>query len=261
MGLPTHAQIPDLATWQAQIRAARKHDCDYVVDVVKGKPVTNSVFTSNVWGGWLTEGSGSYGYIDDATTYFNVPCTDGSYATQASEWVGVGGAFSSHPLVQAGVEEIVTYGNVAYKAFYEYVPQGGSGQGARALNWNVHCTDVMYVYTKTNGYTYIADNTQGLYSANTWGFASSDSAEWIVERLSVGSGCPGTLGCQPLSNYHAIGFGNSWFMDTSGYSHAPTDFPTDLYDLYSGSWLLESASNWTVTNGTGYYRMDWLHGS
>lgn len=295
-GLPTHADIPDTTDWTNQVTADTTRKCTEGINTVQGnveqngqawmasrphKPANALHATipadpyggtrySNRWAGWLADGGYLYPQVSKASANFNVPCTDhpavGQLGVMASQWVGVGGAYYSEPLIQAGVQEIgKTTFSLSYTAFWEYVPQGGGGSGAHTMTgWNIQCADHMYFYVTTSGRVYLADNTRNLYSGgiNTGGSATPDSAEWIAERISKSSGC--TSICLPLSNFHWIDWSSCYYTDTSGVNHSPTYPSYEQYvmtqDGSSTGTLLATQGNWTISGNLGSYRLNWVNG-
>jgi len=126
-------------------------------------------------------------YIE-ADAVFYVPCMD-QYSIPGSEasWVGLGG-YNNTNLVQAGTE-IDTYldysSGYTYSYYYAWTENTAASNSYTVYLFDVNCNDRMQVYVYDYNGTYIIDHNTGDYNYTSNGpAASTDTAEWIVERPS-----------------------------------------------------------------------------
>jgi hypothetical protein len=119
-----------------------------------------------------------------------VPCYSGTNNSQrALEWIGIGG-YSSSQLWQAGTETDHAEG---YRFWWEKVGAGGvpiQYQGPAVACGNYVDVEVDYNYSVLGkAYLWMQNYTNGQYWSHQESFVpSNNSAEWIVERTSCGSG-------------------------------------------------------------------------
>ncbi|MGH2485443.1 MAG: G1 family glutamic endopeptidase, partial [Ktedonobacterales bacterium] len=194
------------------------HECDHTDPVKDGKPVVNgkSYYNSDIWGGY---GSNcSCDHYSAAEGQFTVQNITYSYDTSDSVWVGIGGsACQCNALVQAGVAQVSSSYNNSFHAFYETVAANGYDANEHDL-FRVDTGDQMYFYVNDAGHDHLYDYTKSVYDTVDWGYSSTESAEWIVER---------NCGC-PLAHFNPItwryaqfeDFNNNWGrIDFFGYAH------------------------------------------
>lgn len=250
-GLPTLAQVGDLAKWQQIVTHDQTRGCDYTIPYLYGKPSqnTNGSSPNTLWGGFgAQECSGCYNFngtqgnytVEQVSTCF-AECKD-------SIWAGVGGA-NGNQLVQAGVAQSNISGSTNYQAFYETEP-GGSEH-----DWHsVGALDDMWSAAYANGDVYDSDFTLNLYYNTNVGKSSSyDSSEFIVERSGMAN-C-GNPVCWPLGDYWQYAItGVKYQLSTQNW------YPDDdshenfwVWNLYNQTatphHFLESNSNYADSGG------------
>ena len=195
----------------------------------------NGTQNSYNWSGIVnTTTASSYGStsIYWVATDFVIPVANQAYGSctggwdYESSWIGIDGSGSSDVL-QAGTESDAycgSYGTAGYySAWYEWYPYGA----VRITSLPVTAGDDMYVEvwstSSTQGYAYVVnyDTNQAVVigmSAPSGVHLVGNSAEWIVERPSIGGGLA------TLTNYiydyfssgDAMTFGGTYYPPSSG---------------------------------------------
>ncbi|HEY1987398.1 MAG TPA: G1 family glutamic endopeptidase [Terracidiphilus sp.] len=202
--------------------------------------------TSSNWSGYVDfSGAGSYGsasYYYIVADYIVPParqafgaCT-GSW-DYSSSWVGIDG-WGSGDVLQAGTESdaYCSGGSTGtyYSPWYEWYPYGE----VRIGGFPVAPGDEMFVEvwhtSSTQGYAYMVNenNDQVVevgFTAPAGTYLVGNSAEWVVERPSVG----GSLAT--LTNYIADVFWNSYAYTESYVLSTPSTSNAYAITMYSGS--------------------------
>jgi hypothetical protein len=144
-------------------------------------------------------------------------------------WVGIGG-LTSHDLIQAGTQAVVTRHGVEYQAWYEMLPDVSTPVDLAVSPGDSITTSI----TETGLHKWrivIHNNTTGGEYSDTFEYDSShSSAEWIEERVSALDGS-----FYPLNDFGSITF-------ESALAQVDGEFKT-LSQL--------GAKPVTMTNGTG----------
>jgi hypothetical protein len=198
---------------------------------------SNTLYSSN-WSGYVdfsgatSYGSTSFYYIvnDMVVPLAKQSGCDGGW-DWGSEWNGIDG-WGSSDVLQAGVEfDAYCSGSTKstyYSAWYEWYPYGE----VRISSLPVVPGDDIFVEvwhtSSTQGYAYLVNENTGQYV--DIGFTAypghpliGNSAEWVVERPSVG----GTLAT--LSDYSFIPFWNAYaYTEASAFYDIGTATPADM---------------------------------
>ncbi len=165
------------------------------------KPGSNAVNSLN-WGGYAeTPNRGSVTSVTGTFTVPTVTNNGGSTDQFAAFWAGIDG-YNSQTVEQAGVLAYApANGLVQYSAWYEFYPQQAI-QTIQAINVNpTDSVTVSVAVSSKNTFTItLTDNTESFTTSKTVMNAATSSAEWIVERPSVG----GTLSA--LANFGTVSF-------------------------------------------------------
>jgi hypothetical protein len=170
-----------------------------------GVPSATGAITGSTSGNWsgyvISENSDPF---KAKKTYifatFTVPVAQQAFgecsaaAVHSSEWVGIDGSGSSDVL-QAGIKAGATCKNkkttASYAAWYEWFPE----DEIDIKNFDIYPGDIVYVYvwntSTTEGHYYIEDATTDKVSSLAFKAPKNttlkgNSAEWIVERPSIG---------------------------------------------------------------------------
>jgi hypothetical protein len=199
------------ASWGKAMTASKKRIVPHLemTDVYHGPKrggtqLTDSSGTSSNWSG-VVEFSGAKSYNKSSTFYYIVADYVVPVATQAfgactggwdysSSWVGIDGD-GSGDVLQAGSEsDAYCSGSTTsayYSAWYEWYPYGE----VRISNLPVTAGDDMFVEvwhtSATQGYAYLVNLTTNQsveigFTAPSGTSLVGNSAEWVVERPSVG---------------------------------------------------------------------------
>lgn len=152
--------------------------------------------TSRNWSGYSATGA-NYTAVSGTWTIPQPGGTSGVGAT----WVGIGGV-SSHDLIQAGTQEIVSNGRVQYSAWIEMLPKS-----SETIDLAVHSGDSVSVslaeQTANNWLIQIVNATTGQKFQRTVTYSSSrSSVEWVEEAPS------GARSILPLENFGTVTFTN-----------------------------------------------------
>jgi Peptidase A4 family len=158
--------------------------------------------TSGNWSGYVVT-AGSDPFKADKTyifASFTVPVAQQAFgrcsssAVHASEWIGIDGSGSADVL-QAGIKTSATCKSGkttgSYVAWYEWFPE----DEIDIKNFHIYPGDVIYVYvwnkSSTEGHYFLEDVTTNKSSSLSFKAPKGthlvgNSAEWIVERPSIG---------------------------------------------------------------------------
>ncbi|HEV2674531.1 MAG TPA: G1 family glutamic endopeptidase [Aliidongia sp.] len=199
------------ATWQKAMAASQNHVVPALeqTQIMHG-PANKSASVKNTsssynWSGYvLTNQASSYGsssYYFLVSDYI-VPIAEQAFGTcnngwdYSSTWAGIDG-WSNGDVLQAGTEsDAYCYGNSSskatyYSAWYEWYPYGE----VRIGNFPIAPGDDIFVEvwstSNTAGHAYMVNYTNNTYvniafSAPPGTHLVGNSAEWVVERPSVG---------------------------------------------------------------------------
>jgi hypothetical protein len=191
----------------------------------------SSFVASANWAGYVTV-SGTQNpepiVIGVSASWIVPSVTSSQGATYSALWIGIGGfSNSDRTLIQIGTEQDCVWGRTYYSAWYELLPNY-----AVTINLNVGPGDqinasILLIDSSTNQWLIsIADLRTGQQYQKYVIYTSSQlSAEWIVERPSVG----GRIG-------NLADFGNVTFTNCQTILHATTgtisDFPNIAVAMY-----------------------------
>lgn len=210
-GLPNHATFNENPRlWTRILAHAKYHSCTPAVDGNRGPSVKRAIphtvgctqpgemCPNPNWAG--NEAVGSRGTYKEADTEFYVPSISTSVVgSRVSLWAGVGGdpnfAGNSWVLVQAGVDAFVDSNHHQInQSWWEVVP--GYSEQHLPFSKGLHVGDDIAVIVHSNSYSYpnqdafFLDNfTTNEYInkiSSSLALSDSASAEWIVERVTVG---------------------------------------------------------------------------
>jgi hypothetical protein len=175
-----------------------------VKDMSAGQAAANGIVgsTSGNWSGYVVSDK-SNPFKADKTYIFatiTVPVAREAFgecsasAVHASQWVGIDGS-GSNDVLQAGIKASATCKRgtttASYVAWYEWFPESEID----IRNFVLHPGDLVYVYvwnvSATEGHYFIENATTGKSSSLAFKAPHGtsligDSAEWIVERPSIG---------------------------------------------------------------------------
>jgi hypothetical protein len=240
-GLPprpdAQLQAKAFASWKRAVTSNARHVMPSLVqtDIKHGphKPQAGSNGTSYNWSGYALVNSQTS--LTAASFYFLVADYVVPVAEQAfgactggwdwsSSWVGIDG-YGSSDVLQAGTEQDAycsgSTKSAYYAAWYEWYPLGE----VRIGNFPVSPGDDMFVEVwstnSTTGHAYLVNyNTNQVvnitFSAPSGTTLVGNSAEWVVERPSVG----GSLAT--LTNYIQDFFEDAYAYDFNYHSSSPS---------------------------------------
>jgi hypothetical protein len=171
---------------------------------------TDTAFTN--WSGYAV--TGSSGSVTQASGSWNVSSVNcsGAGTTYSAEWVGIDGYPTTNPTVeQDGTDSDCSGGTASYYAWYEMYGDsslnGGDSIELSKSTYPVSAGDSMTATISVSGDMWTLSLTDGSKGWNfetspaiTFSEATETSAEWVVERPSVGSGLT------VLSNFGTSGF-------------------------------------------------------
>lgn len=217
----------------------------------------SSIVASGNWAGYVTvsDTQNPEPIVVGVSASWIVPyVTSSQEATYSAVWIGIGGfSNSDRTLIQTGTEQDWVRGRAYYSAWYELLPNY-----AITINLNVSPGDqidasILLVDSSMNQWLIsIADLATGQQYQKYVIYASSQlSAEWIVERPSVGG---------RISNL--ADFGNVTFTDCQAIFDATTggisDFPSIAVVMYQnivrGSGITKLAGVSDLSNdGSSFY--------
>jgi Peptidase A4 family len=225
--LPTTRIVPDLV--------ATKVVNGPVKSLVKGQKAANGITgaKSGNWSGYVVS-SGADPFKAAKTTIFAtfvVPVARqaigecSSASVHSSEWVGLDGSGSADVL-QAGIRAGATCASgkttATYAAWYEWFPESEID----IASFPIAAGDLIYVYvwntSLTAGHYYLADVTQNkstslAFAAPKGTSLKGNSAEWIVERPSIGGKD------SVLTNYTSDPWLSAHVLLNNGTLYSPTD--------------------------------------
>ncbi len=206
--------------------------------------------TSTNWSG-VVDFSGATSYNSTSTYYYIysdyvVPTAEQASGTctggweYSSSWVGIDG-YGSGDVLQAGTESDAycsgSSKSTYYSAWYEWYPYGE----VRVTSVPVTAGDDIFVEvwhtSSTQGYGYVVNMNSGQYF--DIGFTAypgyplvGNSAEWVVERPSVGGGVA------TLTNYIQDVFWSAGAYTEAGTFFAPSNSNAYLVTMKNGSTVL-----------------------
>lgn len=245
----------DMAKWQSVIATMSHRQCDSSIPVIDGQPEINYDSTQNIWGGWGSNRcTNCYAYWAAQFQVYVPGLQRTSNRTNASVWVGVGGA-NNNALAQDGVALMSQGAGYQAYAFYESVDCGVDKYEHDLFV--VAQSALMYFYTDVNGYDILDDQTTGNYQTTTWGCGGTDSAEFIIERNGAGGA--------PLANYgteyaysaqYEDGANNWWGVDENSGGYGDGFYSWGLYGS-TCSCYLETQSTPSTTNHASTWHWTW----
>ena len=201
----------------------------------------SNVSYSYNWSGYVdfsgasSYGSSSYYYL---VNDFVVPVAEQAFGVcnggwdWGSEWNGIDG-WGSNDVLQAGVEFDAYcsggYKSSYYSTWYEWYPYGEVRISLPVAKGDDVFVEIWHT-SSTQGYAYIVNYTNN--QSTEVGFTAypgyplvGNSAEWVVERPSVG----GSL--TTLTNYIMIPFWDAYaYTESSGFSDPASGYQVDMLD-------------------------------
>lgn len=190
------------------------------------------------WSGYAV--TGSAGSVTAVTGWWTVPtvtATKGGYM-YAAFWAGIDG-YASNTVEQAGVLAISNGKTVSYSAWYEFYPAPTVTIPSMIITPGDKVT-VTVVYVGNDQFTItLGEGADTFSTTQTVAGAERSSAEWIVERPSIGRSIT------KLAN-----FGTTFFYSCSADGTGLSD-PIDITMVNSKGQTLAAPSSLTSTR-TGY---------
>ncbi len=258
-GLPQRAPGEPLSHWQEVVRAAQHHFCTGTPTNHYSHGYRAATFASGREDGpnWAGYAAINWGY-SEVEAYWNVPCLTLQLKDGDSlAWIGLGGDASDGggPLAQTGTgqdeyQDIFRRWVANYYAWYEDVP----GQPLQRA-FGVNCGDSIYArvsQTVNGALMYLSDNTNHNYLSQVNSQISNGStAEWIVERPTVGSQY------SALSDFNYVNF-TSGYATQWGYYYNLYFLPSNQIYMWNNimSQILADAGG---LGGNGDFTVNWHH--
>lgn len=213
-----------LLAWQGVARLSTQTDVQAVhtaggktVAAVKTKPANRLVGATTVSSNWS-------GYVDSAGPYagvratWTVPALSNEIGGSVAEWVGIGGTGQNSDLLQCGVIDGWSGGQPVATAFTESLPAPATPGKTVAPGTSVTASvspagPDSWTLVVRSGSTILASQTVTLSAADAE--MVEQSAEWIVEAPSTGSGR-----LEPLATFSPVTFRAATAETTSGQSES-----------------------------------------
>lgn len=149
---------------------------------------------STNWSGYALDG----GPFTRASGTFNVPTLTNTFGSASdSQWIGVDGDQpGNEDLIQAGVaEDFSSFGGLDIYAWWEILPASETRIESLAVQPGDSVTVTLQQLAAGSWSIGVVDNTSGQSFSTTQAYnGRGDSAEWIVEAPTLGSGRISSLG-------------------------------------------------------------------